>query len=419
MKKYLLLFSVLFGIYSCQPETTLLFEESSSERMSVTLETYRELLTAQTNGWLVEYYPESQQSYGGFNLYFKFLPDGVIVKSEVSQNEATSSYTFGSDMGPTLNFDTYNEIFHYFSDPALSVGGGAGFGYEGDYEFIIMSGTAEEFILRGKKTKNTIRMTPCADWESFRQGIIEMNNIVRKSPKLSISVKGQELEVNSSPGKFIIYPEEEGALPVSAPYIVTLEGLKFYEPVIISGITMQYFKYNVQTDLLESVDSDASISFVFPPINEVFVAYSNVEWSFKTEDIGPGLLTAWNNMKVSVTTIGEELAYAWIGPANNGSFSFTFGSYDGSAVYIGSFYYNLSIVEGTEDQIVLQMIGNADNNGLWYYNNLPAFRTFPTSLGGTYTIVTDDPAAPTEFTFTNNLYPTRWFKLTRGRVTFP
>lgn len=80
-------------------------------------------------------------------------------------------------MGPVLSFDTYNEIFHFFSDPAIP--GLPGLGYEGDYEFIFMGQENNELILKGKKTGNTFRMHPLSKNQSWEQTLNDLKSIIR------------------------------------------------------------------------------------------------------------------------------------------------------------------------------------------------------------------------------------------------
>lgn len=54
--------------------------------------------------------------------------------------------------------------------------GATGLGMEGDYEFTIQSVTPEQVVLKGKKTGNTITMTPMPEnetWEAYLTDIEE------------------------------------------------------------------------------------------------------------------------------------------------------------------------------------------------------------------------------------------------------
>lgn len=70
MKKFIYLVVLIcsFGLASCTPETENLFEGTSADRIEKDLEVAKEALVSAPNGWLMEYYPSSQQLYGGYNV---------------------------------------------------------------------------------------------------------------------------------------------------------------------------------------------------------------------------------------------------------------------------------------------------------------------------------------------------------------
>ena len=73
MKKILniLLILALSVIYtSCSNEVDDVFDKSSALRMQEALKNYKAVLTAPANGWLMEYYGNTD--YGGYNMFVKF-----------------------------------------------------------------------------------------------------------------------------------------------------------------------------------------------------------------------------------------------------------------------------------------------------------------------------------------------------------
>ena len=156
MKKFrnitFLLGIILF--FSCNPVEESLFEDSSANRIEKALESTQDVLTSAENGWLMEYYPSSQQTYGGYNVLAKFSDTEVTIASEIADFDTTekSFYSLKQSAGLVLTVDTYNEIFHVFSDPNSSKSGlgSNGEGMEGDFEFLIMKATQDSVILKGK-----------------------------------------------------------------------------------------------------------------------------------------------------------------------------------------------------------------------------------------------------------------------------
>ena len=71
MKKIfnLLFISLAVALYSsCTPEEENLFNDSSANRIEATLKADKEVLTSAKNGWLMEYYPSANLTYGGYNI---------------------------------------------------------------------------------------------------------------------------------------------------------------------------------------------------------------------------------------------------------------------------------------------------------------------------------------------------------------
>ncbi|MDE6073769.1 MAG: DUF4302 domain-containing protein [Muribaculaceae bacterium] len=104
---------------SCLKDQTDFFEESPSERMQATLDNARKVLTSAPNGWVFEYFPDRNLSYGGYVYTVKFDDEKATVGAEISPGTFESSYyNFSSDNGPMLTFDTYNSLIHYFATPS-------------------------------------------------------------------------------------------------------------------------------------------------------------------------------------------------------------------------------------------------------------------------------------------------------------
>lgn len=141
---YIQLFLLLgiCALVSCKTEIDDYFDSSASQRIENEILKYRELLSSPQYGWAMEYFPGgTNQAFGGYALAVSFSQDGhATFLSSLSDDvgkSVTSLYSLKKDMGATLNFDTYNELFHYFSDSDISDGDGQGKGLLGDYEFIL------------------------------------------------------------------------------------------------------------------------------------------------------------------------------------------------------------------------------------------------------------------------------------------
>lgn len=167
---------------SCLKNQEDLFEDSSSARMFNYLDKYAKLLKGAEYGWAFEYYAgvESQE-YGGWTYALKFNDKDVDVYSDQSEEPTvpvTSLYKLSNDDGPTISFDTYNDLMHLFATPSS----GAYEAYGGDFEFIIMDVNEKNDLitLKGKRSGSTMYLrkldkTPA----QFMANVMEMEeNIV-------------------------------------------------------------------------------------------------------------------------------------------------------------------------------------------------------------------------------------------------
>ena len=173
MKRINYLFALLATVLAfsaCTSEVDNYFDKSASERASEAVSNAKQALLAAPNGWRMEYYGD--MTYGGYNILCKFSGDEVTVAAEKMGKKqeagfdsngnlvtATSHYTVDQSQGVVLSFDGYNSVFHYFSDPKNVDGiGTAGEGLYGDFEFRVMSVSADKIVLQGRKHGNKIIM---------------------------------------------------------------------------------------------------------------------------------------------------------------------------------------------------------------------------------------------------------------------
>lgn len=275
MKKllYLLLFSSV-ALASCVQDVDDVYDKPVAVRLEEAVQEYRDLLESSPNGWLMEYYPHSSQKYGGYSFAMKFgANDEVTIQTEAfgqPERAVTSLFSVKKDMGPTLNFDTYNDLFHFFSDPDMYEAGGTGKGYEGDYEFQLLSHTDNEILLRGKKTNNRIRMvrldeSPTAVMSAINEVGKEFAAI-RALEGFKGTMDGTELNLEKAiDGRYftITYGDET----VSAPYLLTATGIQLYQPVTVGGREFYHFTFSEENGgtLMPANESDITLTAITDP----------------------------------------------------------------------------------------------------------------------------------------------------------
>ena len=291
MKKYIYLFFVAFSLLmvACTPEVEDIFGENAANRIEKRMAADKAVLTGAQNGWLMEYYPASGQIYGGYNVLVLFKEDGKVTVSAditgVATAQATSTYRLKEQAGSTLTFDTYNDIFHVFSDPsnALQIGSD-GLGMEGDYEFTVMEATAEKVVLQGKKTGNTIIMTPLnGSWTEYLNGVIEMDQKISRIPQFTYTDGNFKASVVQSYRTLAITYQENGEdKDITVPYIMTATGLKCMEPLELNGKSIETLDFQDVGEDGQLVSGDVILTPKFP-LNYFLM---NGDWYFSFSNMG-------------------------------------------------------------------------------------------------------------------------------------
>lgn len=431
MKKNIYI-TFLLGIIlfvSCNPVEENLFDDSSDIRIEKSLLNTQDVLKNAENGWLMEYYPSSQQTYGGYNVLAKFTDKEVTIASEIEDFDITekSSYSLKQSAGPVLTFDTYNEIFHTFSDPNSSKSGlgDNGVGMGGDFEFLILKSTQDSVILKGKKTGNRIIMTPIpseTDWESYVEELQEASDMMTFK-NFEYHVAGQIIPVRVSFRSLIItYTNEEGnEVTLTAPYIQTLTGYKLYKPLTVLGVEVEEFIYGKEGDMEYFTPTGgvtAKLVAVFPPLNQVLVSGN---WYFKFSALGALGKTYWNNAKVNgLDVIGEELYYAYMGLGSDGKYGFNFASYDGVGLYGGALHFTYQLNGDESVSYKFALAGSGD--GVWYFNNARFNNMIYPLHGGatkTFTLTADNLKDPSWILLTDDSDPNNTIKLYANQVIWP
>lgn len=142
---------------SCLKDQADVFDSSSSERLQAYIEQTREILTSNEKGWIMEYYPGSGQSKGGYAYYLAFTDAEVTASYELDpENSYKSVYKLTTDNGAVLSFDSYNQALHHFATPSSTEYQAKG----GDFEFTIVSVSPEKIGLRGKRSGNHYDLYP-------------------------------------------------------------------------------------------------------------------------------------------------------------------------------------------------------------------------------------------------------------------
>lgn len=284
---------------SCVQDVDDVYDKPVAQRVEEAVQEYQALLQSSEHGWLMEYYPHSSQIYGGFNYIMKFKEgEKVVVATDAfgePEETAESLFSVKKDIGPTLNFDTYNELFHYFADPDLSGGAGTGKGYEGDHEFLLRSHTENEIMLRGKKTKNIIKMTRLTeDGTPYLASAIKVDEEINSLEGVlgfGGTLNGKKLELLYEDSRIfkVMY---DGETIATTAFMPTATGIQLYLPVEVEGQEFQRFAWSAanktltaenETNVILNVVDDPEYLFYIQYLGKYTMKYTGYKGAASIE----------------------------------------------------------------------------------------------------------------------------------------
>lgn len=311
MKKSLLYIPVVaLALGSCSNTQDLIFDESAAERLESSKDKAIETLTADGGLWAMEYFANTDEQ--GYVMLVRFDKNGSVTVSGdhewIAGNGYVSKFTqdtslwgIASDNGTVLSFNTYNNVFSVFADPANIVGPNAptnpdrdnadidetGYGHEGDYEFMLMTSDDPNTVrLLGKKRGlyTYLRKLDSAtdEEEYFKQLAAQKEGFTNKFPTLMLTdAAGLTYEMNDlakcTPSVFPRNQEIGGKLyegdaitqTTEGCGIFTMDGFRMAKPMTVKRADESEFEiYNFKWDADGFlVDEEAGVKIsAFTPV---------------------------------------------------------------------------------------------------------------------------------------------------------
>ncbi|MDR2449608.1 MAG: DUF4302 domain-containing protein [Prevotellaceae bacterium] len=426
MKNKLLLIVLLAfaALQACVKDQEKVFDASAAERTNEAVNTLRDILVAEPNGWLVEYYPETDRSMGGYYFIWKFNANGTVV---VAGEQATVNYPVGdtvrscydviANRGVVLTFNTYNEVFHYFSEPHSTKDVD---GYAGDYEFVIREVTPGQIVMTGKKYGNRIVLTPYtgggeSTWKSYLEQFKKLEKKFN-APVYLVKVDGAVAAIKrvTRKNRTFQFEYEKAEDNTIVPYIITATGIKLYEPLTVNGKTAQYFTFNeVEEELVsEDPENNIAIKMNWVSLSEAF-ATTVTQWFFGSPKQSPPqsgmcapLADAIRTANTYINSIeGENIFFMYIGKGTSPTYeehSIYFGcSSNGNGYYEAIYAFNFLNVAGADNQVRLEYTEPKGNGA--YSTYLAAFTPVINLINNNspYQLTSANVKNPTDLTFTS------------------
>ena len=420
----LLSVSCLFGLDSCFKTDDEVFDKSAAQRLNELQTSYREVLSSAENGWVFQYFASEEEQ--GYPFVMKFDKNGGVtiagnnsVSTSNAYKEESSTYDFVQDMSVVLTFDTYNTIFHEFSQP-----GDDGVGHGGDYEFQIkgVSANKDTVYVMGKKTGINMRLVKfpmgatytsngesktVSSWEDYFTAIKANTATLfnSKFPNYTLSA-GDESYVVSGMGSGVmtLVPSDATESDVSSR--------TYYRGLIVnldntvrlsSPFKGENDKFSVQTfgladakDKMVALDGTLDAVLTLPTLATLF---GQLTWTMSSTTLEGQFATLYDAVAAGLVNYNKNIKLSNLG--------FGYDSTEGknylnikSTKYTGKLYFEAVIFNDTT--VTLKFTGTGDKNGAAFLKNVPALQQLINYLESDgFVLSTATPFAPLTVTMVN------------------
>jgi hypothetical protein len=326
--------------------------------------------------------------YGGYTYTLQFISkdkegrqiDSVAAASELSFREPCGSYfRLTNDDGPVLSFDTYNSVLHHFARPSSEYYQGKG----GDFEFLILSATEEEVVLKGKRCGYITKLHPIqsGDILSYAKSVSEAADgfmvlsasgfINGERAKLVLDLGTRQMDIYSyTPDG---YPDEENK--VTLPFLVTGNGIRFSEEIEAFGTRFISMSVNKSNTKLAVDGTDYSLNV--DPVPAGYSGFSDYPGEYKfTYMTGTGK-TVTANVTLAITDQMNKVIKMTGFSSDYEGFDLTYDPSRGCLNYIPQYVGKISDTEyviaftsdGTYSYKEAKMSLVADGNGTFLFKD--------------------------------------------------
>ena len=418
-KTYRLLFALTALIFTaaCTPEVEDAFDKPSPDRIAEAISETKDILTAAPNGWKMAY--QGSGGFGGFNILCKFdKEDNVFCEEESDHAKATSHYTVQQGQGVLLSFDSFNAALHKYSDPVGKINGKSvgkdGKGFQGDFEFRVMSCTKDSIVLEGRKHGDRVVMTPMPEdltWDSFFTQIATVASGM-SSERYNIIIDKDTLPARMN--LHTLHTTDKNGKAVAIPFIYTPQGIEVLKGDSLNGRKLTAFTYSTDDKWVDPNDKSVMLS---PRDITPLEAFFSDNWTINVGYSSTAEMNVWKAAAAYAASKNMEIVTVY--------FSTTPGFLSLSS-YVGDNWGNLRTLYSTsgKDQITIKGFrpnpkGTAnERNGAVFYNQYKLkdiANTFLVNGQATdYTLSIDNPKHPLWLRMTSNSHDEVSFVFYRG-----
>ena len=225
--------------------------------------------------WRLTYYPDAKRAYGGYSMYVQFKDGRVTALSELSTSSTSSTYAVRNIDMPTLAFDTRSNILHHFSTSTEYFRNARG----GDFELLLTGTRGDSILLQGRKYRNLMSLVPMTT--DPKAEIAALQAMAQKFQgkglaPVTIGTAGK-VELRLHPTyrqlEFVLPGEGSTTSRQQMAFAYTTEGLRFYEPITIGGVTISGFRLSSDGTSVTSLEGDVTTSLVSAPLELATKSY--------------------------------------------------------------------------------------------------------------------------------------------------
>ena len=225
--------------------------------------------------WRLTYYPDAKRAYGGYSMYVQFKDGRVTALSELSTTSTNSTYAVRNIDMPTLAFDTRSNVLHHFSTSTEYFRNARG----GDFELLLTGTRGDSILLQGRKYRNLMSLVPMTT--DPKTEIAALQAMAQKFQgkglaPVTIGTAGK-VELRLHPTyrqlEFVLPGEGTSTSRQQVAFAYTTEGLRFYEPITIGGVTISGFRLSSDGTSVTSLEGDVTTSLVSAPLELATKSY--------------------------------------------------------------------------------------------------------------------------------------------------
>ena len=272
---------------SCTYEEEDLFDQSAAQRLNASVKDYRELLTSSQYGWVMEYWPNNG-TMGGYVFTAKFSENGDVEmcgeeditydgKTYTPGDAFTSNYSVKSEQGTILTFDTYNPLFHRFSEPQ---GSSNVSGYNSDYEFVFLraSENQDTIVLRGKKYGQEMTMTRLEESAGKYMEEVRITRDICEILNLNtMSIGGITYPISINNRIFTIYDVNNDNQKITSKVWYKRFAINLFDEIVLNGDTLKTL--SLSNDYKKIISPNGA--FIEIPSLEDQLIHAKYPWLFQ------------------------------------------------------------------------------------------------------------------------------------------